>query len=69
MASMVAVPAWCLSRWRLMILRLRLLERKNRSGIAPTHGISPSSQSTVIFPAIRVKCHFDMPRLRDSQAW
>ena len=51
-----------------MIRRLRVFERKKKSGIAPTNGISPSSQSTPMLPAIRAICHFDMPRLRASQA-
>ena len=40
-----------------MIRRLRVFERKKKSGTAPTNGISPSSQSTPMFPAIRA----DMP--------
>ena len=36
-----------------MILRLRLFERKKKSGIAPTHGIRPSRKSTPTLPAIR----------------
>ena len=51
-----------------MMRRLRVLERKKKSGMAPTQGIRPNSKSTPILPAIRVICHFDMPRLRASHA-
>ena len=50
-----------------MIFRLRVFERKKKSGIAPTHGIRPSSQSKPTLPAMRLICHFDMPTLRASQ--
>ena len=51
-----------------MIRKLRVFERKKKSGIAPTNGIIPSNQSTPILPAMRAICHFGMPRLRASQA-
>jgi hypothetical protein len=41
---------------------------EKKSGIAPTQGMAPSSMSKPMLPAIRVTCHFDMPRLRASQA-
>src|SRR3712207_7194193 len=44
--STIIVSGWCLSSQRLTILRLRLFERKKKSGIAPTQGIAPSRKST-----------------------
>ena len=49
----------------MIIFRLRVFDRKKKSGIAPTHGIRPSSQSKPTLPAIRVNLplgHADVPR-------
>jgi len=51
-----------------MIRRLRVFERKKKSGIAPTNGINPSAQSTPTLPNIRAIWTFDMPMLRASHA-
>jgi len=65
--SMTGSSGWCLSSHFFTIRKFRVLERKKKSGMAPMKGIKPSSQSTPTLPAMRARCHFDMPRLRASQ--
>src|SRR3546814_5504495 len=43
--SISTVEGWCLSRCFLMIRRLRVFDRKKKSGTAPTNGIRPSRKS------------------------
>src|SRR3546814_350781 len=51
--SISTVEGWCLSRCFLMIRRLRVFDRKKKSGTAPTNGIRPSRKSRPTLPIIR----------------